>query len=226
MYKAIDFFEPLGRGEARLHGRGQLWWACVPQVLQEPYVSRFYWKDHQVKQTSVREFDPKLEMRDPGAKIKKDEFVAITKFGLRPVVILSTCGDAYRDRAWRGGECYLVAPMFTLRDRRTGEWKCNPDFAWEVITYRFSSLFYVPRCPSLGIKESVVHLDRMVTLHRSWLLGPCKARLHADAMKCLNAWLYNHAHGRIGQNFMRELRTYREIMDEDPKTRTTVLAAI
>ena len=211
MYKVIDFYEPLSRSDAQRYERGQFWWACFPYAFTKPEVTRF-WHDRPSQKLDLRRFDPRQE--------QTDEFLAITKFKKRPVVVLSTAGSLYCDRSWRGGEFFLVAPVYSLRDMVTGEYKPDPQFVWSVITYQFSSLFYLPYSGAYDFQESVLHFDRMTTFHRSWLLEPRKARLSGDSMICLDEWLRNYLFGQVRSRFNEDLEAYRQMVGNDPQMRT------
>jgi hypothetical protein len=219
MYKVIDFYEPLSRSDAERYERGQFWWACFPYAFTKPQITRF-WPNRPTETLDVRRFDPRKEQPDDVAHTSADEFLAITQFKRRPVVILSTAGSLYHDRAWRGGDFFLVAPVRSLRDTLTGEYKANPNFVWGAITYRFSSVFYLPRDATFDIREGVLHFDRMTTLHRTWLLEPRKAHLSSDAMVCLDEWLRNYLYNEVRARFNDDLETYRQMVGSDPQVRT------
>jgi hypothetical protein len=170
----------------------------------------------------LEHFDPRTEQRDEELDTDPGEFWAVTKFKKRPVMILSTAGTPYADRAWRGGGFFLIAPIRSLRHPVSGEYKTDPDFVWRTMTYRYSSLFYLPRDDQYAIHEAVLHLDRMKTLHKSWLLEPRSARLSDDAMKCLDEWLRNYLYGKVCSKFNDDLETYRQVVGEDPQIRTGV----
>lgn len=221
MYRVIDFYEPLSQADAQRYERGQFWWVCCPYSFRQPQVTRF-WPNRPTDTLDLRRFDPRREKPDTVAKTDSDEFLAITKFKRRPVVILSTCGSVYYDRAWQGGEHFLIAPARSLRVPLTGEYKANPHFVWGAITYLFSSIFYLPRDPEYDIRESVVHFDHMKTLHRSWLLQPGRARLGKEAMICLDQWLRNYIYGKVSPRFNKDLEAYRDMVGEDPQMRTGI----
>ena len=96
----------------------------------------------------------------------------------------------------------------------TGEYKAPPEFVWGVITYQYSSLFYLPSSDEFNIHEAVLHFDRMKTIHRSWLLRPRSARLSSEAMDCLDEWLRNYIYGEVRLEFPRDLKTYREMVGD------------
>jgi len=220
VYKVIDFYEPLDRADARRRfERGQFWWTCYPYAFTSPKVTRL-WPHRPTETLDVRRSDPRQEQPDTRAGTVPGEFLAITKFKKRLVVILSTAGAPYRDRAWRGGEFFLVAPVRSLRNPLTREYKAAPKFVWGVITYQYSSIFYLRRSHEFDIREAVLHLDRMTTLHRSWLLEPGRAHLSSDAMVCLDEWLRNYLYGKVRARFNEDLETYCQMVGSDPKIRT------
>ncbi len=221
MYEAINFYEPLSRADAKRHERGQFWWTCFPYAFDGPEVMR-YRPNRPSQKLDIRQFDPSKEASDDSADTDPSEFLAIAKFKKRPAVIISTAGTPYKGRAWSGGEFFLVAPVYSLRDECTGEYRALPEFVWNAITYRYSSVFYLPRDDTFDIHEATLHFDQMTTLHRSWLLEPRKARLTGEAMNCLDEWLYVYLCGKVRRRFNRDLADYREMVGSDPQIRTGV----
>jgi hypothetical protein len=222
MYTVIDpFYEADTTSATERCARGQLWWTCFPYAFTNTEVTRF-WPHRPTEKLDIARFDPRRERYDHRASTSADEFLAITQFKRRPVVIISTCGTQYRNGGWRGAEFFLVAPARSLRDSLTREYKPSPHFVWSVITYRFSSLFYLPRDSNLNIREAVLHFDRIIALHRSWLLEPMQACLSGDALICLDEWLRNYIYGLVRTEFNRDLECYRQLVGEDPEVRTGV----
>lgn len=221
MYQVIDYYKPTTITDTNRHERGQLWWTCFPYMLKQPVVTRF-WPHRKAEKLDLRRFDPCHEQSDERAHTSTDEFLAITKFKRRPVVIISTAGPPYQDRAWLGGEYYLVAPLRSLRDSLSGEYKANPEFVWGAITYRYNSVFYLPGSDTHHIRESVIHFDWMACFHSSWLLQPCLASLAPDAMVCLDEWLRYYVYGKVRKQFHDDLEDYREMVGKDPQIRTGV----
>lgn len=222
MFGCVDYYEPENRSEAQKRvRRGQFWWSCHPYIPTTRRISRFV-PGSPIHTLDIGSFDPRKEDPDGRAKTQPGEFLAITKFKKRPVVVVSTGGDYYRDRAWKGGDCFLVAPVRSLRDPVTGEYKTGPNFVWSVITYKFSCLFYLPPSDKFDMHESVVHLDRMTAVHRSWLLEPRKAHLTSDATICLDEWLRNYICGKVRRRFNEDLQDYHAMVGDDPKIRAGV----
>jgi hypothetical protein len=224
MYKVIDFYEPLSQAEAARCERGQMWWACYPYRLKKPEVTRF-WRDRPMQKLDLRKFDPRRESRDDKNDTDADELLAIAKFKRRPVIILSTPGTRYVDREWNGGTFYLVAPVRSLRDLWTNEYRAIPQFVWGAITYQYSSVFYLPSSDEFEVHEAVAHFDWMTTLHRSWLLEPRAVRLSSDAMVCLDEWLRNYLYGEVRAKFNEDLKCYRGMIGNDPQIRTGLFGA-
>ena len=222
MFGVIEqFFEPLNLSKENPFERGQLWWTCCPFVYKTPYVTRF-WARQPTEQLDIRRFNTRDESPDRHTGTSVGEFVALAKFKHRPVVILSTSGSPYVDRGWRGEEFRLVAPLRTLRNELTGEFKANPDFVWNTVRYLFSGVFYLPRDDALGVREGIIHLDLTTSLHISWLTDPCKARLGQDAMRCLDEWLRQFIFGMVGGKFASDLAAYQELVGEEPEIRSTL----
>ena len=115
----------------------------------------------------------------------------------------------------RGGILH-GCPLRTLRNEITGEYKANPDFVWDTITYQYSSVFYLPEESRYNFQEAVIQLDRIVTLHQSWLLDPRSAKLSDDARVCLSAWLQNYIFGKLPKKFNENLEAYKAMVGEDP----------
>jgi hypothetical protein len=216
-----DFYEPLSSADAQQHERGQMWWTCYPYLFTRPRVPRIL-ADGKTREMDLRQFDPGQEQRDEELDTNPGEFLAVTKFKKRPVMILSTAGTPYQDRAWQGGGFFLVAPIRSLRHPVSGEYIAPPEFVWGTMTYQYSSVFYLPRDDQFDIREAVLHLDRMKTLHQSWLFEPRRARLGGDAMICLDEWLRNYIYGIVRVKFNDDLESYRQIVGEDPQIRTGV----
>jgi len=218
MYEVINFYESINPKDEDCFEFGSFWWACLPYVFNRSIVTRF-WYDRPTELLNLEEFDPGNEESDAKAKTQPGEFLAISKFKKRPVIILSTPGMPYHDRAWHGGEYFLVAPTRTLRSEITGEYKANPDFVWDTITYQYSSVFYLPGEPAHDFLEAVIQFDRMITLHKSWLLEPRKAKLTHDAKVCVRGWLQSYIFGKVPKIFNANLEAYREMVGEDPQVR-------
>ena len=218
MYQVIDFYEAITGSNEEHYGFGSFWWACPPYIFNEPLVTRF-WIDRPTEILNLSDFDSRKEEPDPRAKTDPGEFLAISKFKRRPVIILSTSGVPYRDRAWVGGDYFLVAPTRTLRSSVTGEYKANPDFVWDAITYQYNSVFYLPSDTNYDFLETVIQFDRMITLHKSWLLDCRYVQLTHDAKVCVKAWLQNYLFGKVPRIFNENLETYRDMVGEDPKIR-------
>jgi hypothetical protein len=220
MYNVIDFYEEVSR-EENCYERGYFWWACPPYIFDRPIVTRF-WHNRPTQELKLEDFDSRNEESDEINITQPGEFLGVSKFKRRPVIVLSTSGSPYRDRAWKGGEYFLVAPTRTLRSKITGEYRANPNFVWDAITYQYSSVFYLPRDPEYDFLEAVIQFDRIVTLHRSWLLEPRKAKLSHDAKVCIDCWLRNYIFGKVPISFNKNLEAYREMVGEDPKIRTGI----
>lgn len=221
MYQVIDYYEPVNIKTEDCLQQGYFWWSCPFYIFDKPAVMRF-WKDRPTEQMNLMSFDPTRESVDKKSGTQPGEFLAIAKFKKRPVIILSTAGTTYRDRAWRGGEYYLVAPIRTLRNDYTGEYKANPEFVWDTITYKYSSVFYLPGEPGFDFQESIIQFDRIITLHRSWLLETRIAKLTQEAKVCVNAWIQNYLFGKLPKTFNENLEAYRAMVGEDPKIRASL----
>jgi len=165
LYKVIDFFEEFDTKKEVGYPRGSLWWACSPYPFNKPHITRFYF-DKPTESVDIRENNFSKEKQDERSDTMPGEFLAISKFKKRPVIILSTSGSPYRDRAWHGGEFFTVAPIRTLRTPITGEYKANPDFVWDTITYQYNSVFFLPEEVKYDIRESVIQLLENLEAYR------------------------------------------------------------
>ena len=221
MYQVIDYYEPAEEKGDLQYSQGSVWWACLPYTFDKPIVTRFYF-DRPIERLDLTTFEANKEVVDKKSNTNPGEFLALSKFKKRPVVILSTPGSPYGDRAWHGGEYFVVAPLRSLRVDVTGEYKANPDFVWGAVTYHYNSIFYLPDDPKFDLRESVVQFDRLTTLHVSWLLEAAKAKLTRDAWICLSSWLQNYLFGRIPKTFNENLNAYREMVGEDPKVKASM----
>lgn len=219
MYKLIDFYEPLDALPEGSHERGQFWWTCYPNPSQSTEVVRIR-RGRASERVDVRRFDPEREQIDTESGTAANEFWALAKFKRRPVVILSTGGTPFRHATWRGGERYLVGPIYTLREELTGEYKAPPAFVWGAMRYQYSAVFYLPRHDGFGLREAVVRLDMMTTLQRSWLVDCRRVCLTRKAIYCLDEWLSNYVYRKVRSEFNAELEVYRDLLGEDPQVRT------
>ena len=218
MYKVIDYFEPIDSSSKKAILRGQFWWTCFQFFFDRPKVTRFYC-NRPTEILDITKFNPEREVIDNDNKTENNEFLAVCKYKLRPIIVISTSGNHYHDRTWEGGEYFLVAPIYSLRDDITDEYRCSPKFVWDVITYQYNSLFYLPKSSSYQIHEGIIHFDRIITLHKSWLIKQRSACLTGDAMNCLDNWLKLFIYGKIGKKFSEDLQAYQNIVGQDPKIR-------
>jgi len=198
-----------------------MWWAFCPYLSASTVV------------TCVLA-DGSLQCRDVGQLVDEDlgadealntldgELAVLAKYKKRPVLVLSVAGSHYHDRAWRGGDWFLVAPIRSLTLPVTGELKTAPEFVRGVIAYAYRGLFYLPEEKSLAVREAVPHLDRAVTLHASWLLQRREARLSSPMLQCLDEWLRCYVFGRISRRFHDDLEAYRQLVIEGSVTRRTL----
>jgi len=219
MYQLIDYYDPADASPVTKYAFGQIWWTCFAKPLRETGMLRMRRGQAQVPM-DIRDFDPSKETADLATDTKPNEFMALCKFKQRPVVILSTAGTSFKHGSWEGGQRYLVAPVFTLRDDVTGEYKVPAKFVWGAIRYQWSSVFYIPEDNTYDIREAVILLDCMTTLQRSWLLNCRKACLSTQAQNCLHEWLRHYLYGTVHPGFNKELEEYRQMVTEDAQIRT------
>ena len=220
MYPLINnYFEPI-RDASRFEP-GQLWWVCFPNPWNRPEICRV-WRSNGSKLINVRDFDPHKEQADSVTGTAPNEFMGLTKFKQRPIVVLSVSAKPFAAGSWKGGARLLVAPIFTLKEEITGEYKVSPRFVWDFMTYQCDSVFYLPPNPTFDILEAVIRLDYMATIHESWLASPRKAQLTKDAMNCLNEWFRHYIWGCVQGSFQRDLLTYRELVGSDPEIRVGI----
>lgn len=216
MYKIIDYYRPLEQRDKEDYDRGQIWWTCFPYSFESPRVER-YWPNRPGEILDISRFSPRNEKHDPAANTLPGEFLAVCKFKKRPVIILSTSGVEYRDRAWHGGEHFVVAPLRSLRDDITGGYKVNPEFVWGAIRYDYPTVFYAPGDNKFGVHEAVLQLDRIATLHCSWLLERSDCRLTSDAMECLDETIRRYVYGKVRAKFAADLVEYRKLLGDSPQ---------
>lgn len=221
MYKVIEYYEPVASGSVQVE-RGQFWWTCFPMIFTTPNVTRFYC-DRPTETLDIKKFDPSKETYDNDNKTDNNEFLAVVKYKKRPVIILSTGGTPYKDRGWVGGEFYVIAPVISLRDEVSGEYRCAPEFVWNTITYQYNSLFYIPANNNYDFHEGIVHFDRLTALHQSWLLEIRPAKFTHEAMTCFEEWLHLYLYNKIRTKFKADLDAYKEMVGEDPQIRKDVL---
>jgi hypothetical protein len=220
MYKLIDFYRPVNKGDGYSFDRGMIYWTCVQQPFLSPAIKR--WTEQRVRKIDVNQFNPSTENDDAENGTKAGEFWGINKYKKRPVIILSSQCPKYEDRVLKGGEFYLVAPLFTLRDKITKEYKFDKETVWGAISYNIKAAFYLPQSDKSELQESLILLERMFTIHCSWLQPPLSIRLSDDGLGCLNMWVRNFIYGSVPDWFQEKISTYRELIGTDPQTRTEV----
>ncbi len=96
------------------------------------------------------------------------------------------------------------------------------DLVWKAIRYDLKWVFYLPENTLFGMKEGIVRLDYMTTIHSSWFAQPHKAQLSPDALKCLQEWVRNFVYGAVLTSFKNDLLAYREMLDTDPSFRSSL----
>ncbi len=119
MFEVIDYYFASVRPETP--SVGQIWWLCYPNAHRGPEVRRVSKNPEKRILLDVTTFDPQRETEEPPDKTAANEFLGLTKFKLRPAVVLSAHAEPCSLGNWHGGSHYLVAPLHTLRDRVTNE---------------------------------------------------------------------------------------------------------
>ena len=221
MYQVIEFYENIPNNERNAFMRGHFFWTYFPYVFTAPRVKRF-WDNRPTEILDINTFNPFTEEPRDGNNSEEGTFEAVTKYKKRPVIILSSVGQSYDPRGLRGGEYFLVAPLRSLRILETDEYKRKPEFVWNVILYKYNSLFYLPNSKKSQIRESVILFERITTLHKSWLTPSGFQRLSSDAQSCLDIWLRYYIFGSIPSSFNKNLEAYRNLMGEDPDIKKAI----
>lgn len=216
MYTVLDYYEDTGRDRQRTIERGDIWMVCFPYRFSDDRIERVY-PDGLVKVESIHGHRPRV---DRDGREAAEEFSGVIKFKRRPVIVLSTLGDHYQDRAWRGQQTVLVAPVRSLRDDVTNEYRADPEFVWNSICYRYRSIFYLPCSNKYDFHEAALHLDDMRTINCAWLSEKRPARLSDDALKILDGWLHFYIYGKLGEGLAGFLNDYREYLGQHPDVRT------
>jgi hypothetical protein len=218
MWPIINYYDPLPQSSASC-ARGEIWWAGVPRAAHETLVTRVFPESASTARVELRRL---ASLDGSNSRRSAKSIPVVSVLDIRPVIIISKPGEVYHDRAWHGGCWHLVAPVLSLRDPDTDEYRCASDFLWEVATYSYPSLFYLPSDTRSDVHEAVVHLDRLMTVHTSWLLEPRQAKLSVEAMRCLGGCMGLYLNGRCTQWFTDAIATYREQMGSDPSIRTSL----
>lgn len=222
MYKYIDYYEQKPKEKKEGFHRGQFYWSCFPFAFSSPRVTRF-WCNRPTETLDTTKFNSTKEKFDPDNKTEADEFLAITQYKRRPVLLLSTPIEKYDTKGFKGGEYYLVAPLRSLRIKETNEYKFSAELIWKSILYSYSSLFYLPDSIGDMICESFVLFERTTTLHQSWL-SPCDSiQLSTEALYCVDMWFRNFIFGNVPTTFKNDIDAYRTAMGESPVTKNEVL---
>jgi hypothetical protein len=219
VYTVIDFFQPVGKGQ--VFEKGMFYWTCVHRPFLNPKIMR--WTNAGTKLIDVRGFTSNTEKDDPASDTKAGEFWGLTSYKKRAVLIVSTRCPPYIDVRIHGNDLLIVAPVYTIRDEATQEYKFSPETVWDAITYNIPSMFYLPRADHGEVRESFVFFEQMHVVHCSWLEPALPIRLSDDGLGCLDIWLRNYLNGSIPSKFAEEIDAYRKLVGDDLHLRTNVV---
>jgi hypothetical protein len=220
MYQMINYYQPNERGNVGSFERGMLYWTCVHRPLLSPNIRR--WTASGIKTINITRFDSNSEQDDPISETKAGEFWGLTNYKKRPVVVLSSTCQEYPEQKIRGDELLVVAPLYSLRDKVTNEYKFGPQTVWDAIIYNIKSAFYLPRSTSGEVNESLILFERIHSIHRSWLEPAFPVRLSSEAMLYLDLWIKNYLFGYIPTKIVEEIQAYRTLVGNDPQIRIDV----
>lgn len=217
MKDIIDFYEkPSGLDYAKRRQPGQFYWAPFMYVPAAAHVAR-YRPRQPIEALDVTMFDPEQEQPDPSADTDTDEFLAIAKFKLRRVVVLSGRVEPWEAYGKKAGDLYLVAPIYTLWDRYMERYKYPEDFIRQAIEYRYNSVFYLPQSERHGVEEAIVRLDQTGAIHSSWLVKAPATKLSGEALELLRNWFYYYLTGMLPKALKGELDAFRDLLAEQAR---------
>ena len=223
MYQLCDYYEELNPRAHEMYCRGEIWLCCVPYTVGDTKINRFYGEKEigkgRITSIDVNKVDLISEGDDPYSHTVAGEFVALCKYKVRPVVILSTRHDTDYN-PWHSEDYYLIAPIYSLRKQESGEYKYKVDFIWKIARYCYPQLFYLPAEKSFNCYEAVIRFDRMVSIHKSWLRQPRPFQLTEQIMIYLNEWLRLSIYGKIDTDISNTLEEYRKYIGEMPQYRS------
>jgi hypothetical protein len=217
MHGLVDFYEPVDTNDPP-YQRGQFYWVTLAYIPDAEMILR-YWH-HGTQMMNVHQFDPNREKLDKEADTKADEFHAVLTFKRRPALVLST-GGTPTDHAPLMGDYYLVAPVHSLRDPVTGEYKCSQDFVYSTLAYSYNTAIYLEDSGA-DLKESYVRLDKCTSIHRSWFGHRLNVRLSDEMLDILTAWHRYYLTGKIGKDLDDLVQYYRAELAKDDTIRRRI----
>lgn len=209
----IDYYEHPGRDYAKRYERGQFYWAPFLYIPTGRQIDR-YKKDLPITRMDIQTFNPEYERPDPASGTESDEFLAILKFKLRPVIIVSTPATPWEAYGKKAGNYYTVVPIYTTKHPITGRHKYPLEFVKGAIAYQYNSVFYLPASDDFYVEEAIVRLDMLCALHRSWFVRPRPVCLTDDALSLLSGWLHYYLTGRINKRLYEDLQVFCELLAE------------
>jgi len=213
MYSFIDYYTEKKKREGEIQNkflRGDIWISYFPYRFRGDKIE-IVGNDGYVEEKRIDSVKPHINSE---GILNATEFRGVFKFKHRPVIILSTLGDYYCDRAWRGQETIIVAPVYSLRNETTKEYRGDKDFVWNIITYQYRSLFYLPESPKYDLHESVIHFDDLMAVNCSWLTERRSACLSTDAMMVFDNWLHFYLFNEINGKVADLIKDYRQYLGE------------
>ena len=210
----VDFYEkPPETDYAKRHGAGQFYSAPFVYAFDQTLVPR-YKPGLAIEKLDVTKFDPEYEEPDTSADTDVDEFLAVAKYKLRRVVILSTPAHRWKAYEKAGGEFYLVAPVYTLWDKYEERYKYPEEFIRRAIEYRYNSVFYLPESEKHGVEEAITRLDQVGAMHASWLVRAPTVRLTHEALALLRNWFCYCVTGMLPGRLKEEIEAFRQLVAE------------
>jgi hypothetical protein len=207
------FVQPIGENEP-FFCRGALAWAPSAFLTEQFWEVKFAntnpaadfgkgWISLQ-ERTAEDCHDPKTRIFNHNPihplHLRANEAYAALRHKLRLVVIVSVGTDygglgerALRQVQRRFPECYVCAPIYTLRSEAEPE-KYQASFIEKVKAYGIPMTFYLR--PELGLRESCVRFDRMQAIAGSFL-RPHKIRLADECQRVFDDWLHQYIFGQL-----------------------------
>lgn len=188
----------------QLYQPGQFFWAPALFLFGEKPV--YLIKGKYIKAT--REIDYRIEtMQDDEfshieepiitMKVESDERAAIVRCKLRPVILLSTHPDKWRDGYRTYDEAYLIAPVYSFQGNG-GKTDYSPVFIERIKAFVYNTFFYLPPSRSPSFSEGFIHLDRIQVIHKDQLRH-MPVMLGEDALWLLQSWLYHYSGGNLAE---------------------------
>ena len=156
-------------------------------IVRGQYNQRTKDYDYQVTQAKAETFSEEHEPVKT-LDLRSNERAAIVRCKMRPVVIVSSATEKWKDGRRYNDDCFLVAPVYSVRGN-DGKLEYSDGFVKRVQAYAYNTFFYLSAKKDIPrFDEGFIRFDRLQVIHKSWLQH-MRIRLGPEAIQCLEAWL-------------------------------------